>query len=98
MCVNLFQALSGTVDLPAAHFEPQVAMYCGADKQQAYHSQYMTESGHWVTDLNNKATCLRDKLEILDYCKKVGVSLQGVPSMLCMSHVKFSSGSCCRVV
>ncbi|GFG35780.1 hypothetical protein Cfor_03950 [Coptotermes formosanus] len=67
----LLQALSGTVDLPAAHFEPQVAMYCGPDKQQVYHSQYMTESGHWVTDLNNKAKCLKDKVEILDYCKKV---------------------------
>ncbi|XP_068085816.1 amyloid-beta precursor protein [Anabrus simplex] len=64
------EALSGTADLPAAHFEPQVAMYCG-EKGQSYHSQYMTESGHWVTDLNNKATCLKDKLEILEYCKKV---------------------------
>ncbi|KDR08899.1 Beta-amyloid-like protein, partial [Zootermopsis nevadensis] len=59
------------VDLPATHFEPQVAMYCGSDKQQAYHSQYMTESGHWVTDLNNKALCLKEKVEILEYCKKV---------------------------
>jgi hypothetical protein len=69
----VLQALSGTVDLPATHFEPQIAMYCGADKQQAYHSQYMTETGHWVTDLNNKAKCLKDKVEILDYCKKVSL-------------------------
>lgn len=67
----LLQAVPGTVDLPATHFEPQVAMYCGSDKQQAYHSQYMTESGHWVTDLNNKALCLKEKVEILEYCKKV---------------------------
>ncbi|XP_021938711.1 beta-amyloid-like protein [Zootermopsis nevadensis] len=65
------EAVPGTVDLPATHFEPQVAMYCGSDKQQAYHSQYMTESGHWVTDLNNKALCLKEKVEILEYCKKV---------------------------
>lgn len=65
------EAIPGTVDLPVAHFEPQIAVFCGSDKQQVYHSQYMTESGHWATDLNNKATCLKDKLEILDYCKKV---------------------------
>ena len=78
----LLQALSGTVDLPAAHFEPQVAMYCGPDKQQVYHSQYMTESGHWVTDLNNKAKCLKDKVEILDYCKKVSTLVISAPLSL----------------
>jgi len=79
----LLQALSGTVDLPAAHFEPQVAMYCGPDKQQVYHSQYMTESGHWVTDLNNKAKCLKDKVEILDYCKKVSTVVISGAIKLC---------------
>jgi amyloid beta A4 protein len=79
----LLQALSGTVDLPAAHFEPQVAMYCGPDKQQVYHSQYMTESGHWVTDLNNKAKCLKDKVEILDYCKKVSTVIVARATSLC---------------
>jgi len=79
----LLQALSGTVDLPAAHFEPQVAMYCGPDKQQVYHSQYMTESGHWVTDLINKAKCLKDKVEILDYCKKVSTVVISRAIKLC---------------
>jgi hypothetical protein len=37
----------------------------------------MTETGHWVTDLNNKAKCLKDKVEILDYCKKVSEIASG---------------------
>ncbi|EEB14211.1 conserved hypothetical protein [Pediculus humanus corporis] len=69
-------AISPT-ETPAAHFEPQVAILCesgsGSEQQktQAYHSQYMTEQGKWITDINNKATCLKDKMDILDYCKKV---------------------------
>lgn len=58
-------------DLPAAHFEPQVAMLCDAKNDQTYHSQYMTEAGHWATDMIHKVTCYKDKLEILEYCKKV---------------------------
>lgn len=58
-------------DLPAAHFEPQVAMLCETKSDQPYRSQYMTEAGHWATDLVHKVTCYKDKLDILEYCKKV---------------------------
>lgn len=56
-----------------SHFEPQVALLCdsGIHGQEAYHPQYMTEQGRWQTDLDNKASCLKDKMDILDYCKKV---------------------------
>ncbi|KAK6634025.1 hypothetical protein RUM44_004632 [Polyplax serrata] len=67
-------AISAT-ETPAAHFEPQVAILCetgsGSGKGQAYHAQYMTEQGKWATDVNSKVTCLKDKMDILDYCKKV---------------------------
>lgn len=58
-----------------SHFEPQVAILCdpGLHGQETYHPQYMTEQGRWQTDLNSKATCLKDKMDVLDYCKKVGV-------------------------
>lgn len=56
-----------------SHFEPQVAILCdtGIHGQEAYHPQYMTEQGRWQTDLTSKATCLKDKMDILDYCKRV---------------------------
>lgn len=53
-------------------WEPQIAVLCEAG--QVYQPQYLSEEGRWVTDLNKKstgATCLRDKLDLLDYCKKV---------------------------
>ncbi|XP_072385440.1 amyloid-beta-like protein [Diabrotica undecimpunctata] len=56
-----------------SHFEPQVAMLCdsGMHGQEAYHPKYMTEQGEWVSDLYSKATCYKDKMDILNYCKKV---------------------------
>lgn len=67
----LFQAgaVVGT-EAPAARFEPQVAILCDSSKGQ-YLAQYMSEQGQWLTDPNAKTTCLKDKMEILEYCKKV---------------------------
>lgn len=53
-------------------WEPQIALLCEAGQQ--YHPQHLSEDGRWVTDLNIKTpgtTCLRDKMDLLDYCKKV---------------------------
>lgn len=73
----MFQGLqdSGLSNGPVAHFEPQVAILCdaGIRGQEDYHPQYMTEQGRWQTDFTSKATCLRDKMEILEYCKKVSM-------------------------
>ncbi|XP_077289117.1 amyloid-beta-like protein isoform X3 [Arctopsyche grandis] len=57
----------------AAHFEPQVAALC--DPGAAYHPQFMNDQGRWETDLKSKPTagssCMKDKMDILNYCKKV---------------------------
>jgi hypothetical protein len=74
MDVLLFQAGSvgaSTSEVPAAHFEPQVAVMC--EPRATYHNQYMTEAGHWVSDPETKAICPRDKMAVLEYCKKVSV-------------------------
>ena len=59
----------------SAHHDPQVAMICpekqGDRLSRLYHNQYMTTSGKWATDFDHKATCRTDKVEILEYCKKV---------------------------
>ncbi|XP_032518271.2 amyloid-beta-like protein isoform X1 [Danaus plexippus] len=50
--------------------EPQVAVLCEAGS--TYHPQYMSAAGRWTPDLTTKPhNCLKDKMEILDYCKKV---------------------------
>lgn len=53
-------------------WEPQIAVLCEAGQQ--YHPQHLSEEGRWTTDLNIKTpgtTCLRDKMDLLDHCKKV---------------------------
>uniref|UniRef100_A0A4D5R9J5 Beta-amyloid-like protein n=1 Tax=Scolopendra viridis TaxID=118503 RepID=A0A4D5R9J5_SCOVI len=61
------EALAGNY-VPPPRTEPQVAMLCG---KQKYHNQYLDKSGHWITDLEEKAICTKDKVEILEYCRKV---------------------------
>lgn len=55
--------------VPASHFQPQVAILCNG--KQKFHNQYMDEAGRWVSDPDDKASCTKDKLEILEYCRKV---------------------------
>lgn len=80
LCGGIFQSTKGMQDAnlggaggAVSHFEPQVAILCdsGLHGQETYHPQFMTEQGRWQTDLGSKATCLKDKMDILDYCKKM---------------------------
>ncbi|VVC44088.1 Hypothetical protein CINCED_3A001411 [Cinara cedri] len=65
--------MNGTgTDGPApVHFEPQVAVLCDSKSDNPYYSQYMSENGRWTSDMKRKVSCLKEKVEILDYCKKV---------------------------
>ncbi len=57
------------------HHDPMVAMICpekvGDKMNRLFHNKYMTADGKWSTDFDHKATCRQDKVEILEYCKKV---------------------------
>ena len=44
---------------------PLVAFECG------YRNQFMGEDGNWVSDHDRYATCMKGKLDILKYCRKV---------------------------
>ncbi|XP_052127417.1 amyloid-beta-like protein isoform X3 [Frankliniella occidentalis] len=55
--------------LPPIHFEPQVAFLC--DQGQSFHPQYMSDQGRWTTDPESKVACLKDKVDVLTYCKKM---------------------------
>ncbi|KAJ1522986.1 hypothetical protein ONE63_002122 [Megalurothrips usitatus] len=55
--------------LPPIHFEPQVAFLCS--EGQSFHPQYMSDQGRWTTDPESKVSCLKDKVDVLTYCKKV---------------------------
>lgn len=57
------------------HFEPQVAVLCDAKSDTPYYSQYMSENGRWTSDTKRKVGCLKEKVDILDYCKKVSVTV-----------------------
>lgn len=70
--IPLSQALTANVDTGLTHFQPMVSLLCGHGKFQ---NQYLDENKRWVTDPDPKATCTRDKLEILEYCRKVSCRL-----------------------
>merc|ERR1712038_1753798 len=56
------------------HFEPQIAMLCpekGDLASRLFHNKFPSSSGKWESDTDLKATCKKDKVEILEYCKKV---------------------------
>lgn len=55
----------------------------------------MNEQGHWQTDLSYKSTtCLKDKMDILDYCKKV-YPKRDITNIVESSHY-LKVGSWCR--
>ena len=65
-----------------------VAMICpgkqGSDSR-LFHNQYINPAdGKWTTDLDHKATCRQDKVEILEYCKKVCFSDENI--MRCIKN------------
>ncbi|RWS12998.1 Beta-amyloid-like protein, partial [Dinothrombium tinctorium] len=61
------KALAANIDTGLSHFQPMVALLCGQGK---YHNQYLDENKQWVSDADPRATCITDKLEILEYCRK----------------------------
>lgn len=62
------QALAANIDTSLGHFQPMVAILCGHGK---FHNQYLDENKKWISDPDSRATCTKDKLEILEYCRKV---------------------------
>lgn len=60
--------VGGAEDVPvikSQQFIPQVVFQCG------YRNRYMNKDGEWATDKDPRATCLKGKLDILKYCRKV---------------------------
>ncbi|GBL73128.1 hypothetical protein AVEN_159216-1 [Araneus ventricosus] len=58
---------SDNLDSGPNHFQPMVAVLCGHGKLL---NKYLDENRRWVTDNDPKAICTKDKLEILEYCRK----------------------------
>lgn len=56
------------MDPDLGHFQPMVALLCGHGK---IHNQFLTEGQRWVSDPDPKAVCTKERLEILEYCRKV---------------------------
>jgi len=53
----------------SAKVEPQVAVVC--DVRNPVHPQFMDSAGKWVSDTQIKNSCMKDKVEILEFCRKV---------------------------
>ncbi|XP_043661432.1 amyloid-beta-like protein isoform X2 [Drosophila teissieri] len=86
----------GTAQVQAAspRWEPQIAVLCEAG--QIYQPQYLSEEGRWVTDLSKKTTgptCLRDKMDLLDYCKKAYPN-RDITNIVESSHYQKIGGWC----
>lgn len=54
-------------------WEPQIAVLC--ETEQSFYPQYFSENGKWVTNfvLKPAKSCLKDKLDLLNYCKQVSL-------------------------
>ncbi|KAJ6636254.1 Amyloid-beta-like protein [Pseudolycoriella hygida] len=75
-------------------WEPQIAVLCEAG--QSYHPQHLSEEGRWTTDLNIKTpgtTCLRDKMDLLEHCKKVYPG-RDITNIVESSHYQKIGGWC----
>ncbi|XP_018804255.1 PREDICTED: beta-amyloid-like protein isoform X2 [Bactrocera latifrons] len=82
------------VQAASPRWEPQIAVLCEAG--QVFQPQYLSEEGRWVTDLNKKtsgATCLRDKMDLLDYCKKAYPN-RDITNIVESSHYQKIGGWC----
>ncbi|XP_055607742.1 amyloid-beta-like protein isoform X3 [Uranotaenia lowii] len=82
------------VQAASPRWEPQISVLCEAG--QTYHPQYLSEEGRWATDLSIKvsgSTCLRDKMELLDYCKKVYPG-RDITNIVESSHYQKIGGWC----
>ena len=70
-----------------------VAMVCpskqGDPVDRLFHNQYLSSSGKWATDFDHKATCTTDKVEILEYCKKVSDRTSEVSACIEISSSSF---------
>ncbi|KAM7315180.1 amyloid-beta-like protein isoform X2 [Ixodes scapularis] len=62
------ESVAGSVDPDLGHFQPMVALLCGHGR---INNQYLAEGQRWVSDPDPKAVCSKDKLSILEYCRKV---------------------------
>ncbi|XP_055715620.1 amyloid-beta-like protein isoform X23 [Phlebotomus papatasi] len=70
--VFVLSTLFSDITAASPRWEPQIAVLCEAG--QIYHPQYLSEEGKWMSDLKIKvpsSSCLRDKIDLLDHCKKV---------------------------
>ncbi|KAK9307606.1 hypothetical protein QLX08_002199 [Tetragonisca angustula] len=86
------QAVSERLELAPAggRSEPQVATLCEAG--EVYLAQHMGEQGRWVSSADKKS-CMTDKLEILEYCKKA-YPKRDITNIVESSHYVRVSGWC----
>ncbi|XP_037036396.1 amyloid-beta-like protein isoform X2 [Bradysia coprophila] len=98
ICIFVFTIFlwipAAPVKAASPRWEPQIAVLCEAG--QSYHPQHLSEEGRWTTDLNIKTpgtTCLRDKMDLLEHCKKVYPG-RDITNIVESSHYQKIGGWC----
>ncbi|XP_070490977.1 amyloid-beta-like protein isoform X3 [Chironomus tepperi] len=85
---------SSYVQCSSSRWEPQISVLCEAGQQ--YLPQYLSEDGRWTSELSVKVpgvSCLRDKMDLLDYCKKVYPG-RDITNIVESSHYQKIGGWC----
>ncbi|CAO1422906.1 unnamed protein product [Diamesa hyperborea] len=82
------------VQSASPRWEPQISVLCEAGQQ--FLPQYLSEDGRWSSELSVKVpgvSCLRDKMDLLDYCKKVYPG-RDITNIVESSHYQKIGGWC----
>jgi len=82
------------VQSASPRWEPQISVLCEAG--QTFLPQYLSEDGRWSSELSVKVpgvSCLRDKMDLLDYCKKVYPG-RDITNIVESSHYQKIGGWC----
>jgi len=93
-CLLFFGSLVAVAQAASPRWEPQIATLC--EPGQQYHPQHLSEDGRWTTDLSIKTpatTCLRDKMDLLEHCKKVYPG-RDITNIVESSHYQKIGGWC----
>ncbi|KAK2707349.1 hypothetical protein QYM36_015137 [Artemia franciscana] len=62
---------TGSSQVASPRFEPQVAVPCGAGLKGAnLYPQYLAGPDRWVSDSTAEPGCIRDKMQVLELCRK----------------------------
>ncbi|KAG5673791.1 hypothetical protein PVAND_003810 [Polypedilum vanderplanki] len=92
--IELLESGKSIRSCSSPRWEPQISVLC--EPGQQYLPQFLSEDGRWTSELSVKVpgvSCLRDKMDLLDYCKKVYPG-RDITNIVESSHYQKIGGWC----